>query len=468
MIIFFLFLLCLGIPKEGISQEEGAPEVFTIETAIPYVMRHNRQILTAYEGLTRIGINLESAEADFDIKFVPNGKLGYGLGGTLGTGTDYAAGMVISKNTRFGTRIGLVPSFFRASKEHHSIVRLNITQPLLRGIGTEYTLSGIRSLQYASRTAMRSFYSLQVGLILRTLTALYEIKKANEFLRLNEESLARLQRVNAAAKLKERMGLGDSIDVLRADMELKNAQNFYSAAQERLKDSEDLLKDLMALPPETDICVDVPLVFHESPIVLEEAIETALKNRVELDQAEEAIQEALRQVWLSERDLLPDLNLVAGYRNGGSHASFIGSWTNHRENIWSVEFTSTTDLNPTAARASLEISEINVETAKRMKEQTHDNIILEIKKNYRTLEKVRERLELLKMQLITAEKELRLSEVKCNHGYVNNLDVLQAEKSLRSLQQTILQTVVEQIIGEYQFLASMGMLADKPTDIGCL
>ena len=441
--ILALLLLFLGIPWNGISQEEGSPPEclntqdglpilaspmeFTIETAIPYVLMHNRQILNAYEGLTRIGINLESAEADFDIKFVPNGKLGYGLGGTLGTGADYAAGMVISKNTHFGTRISLVPSFFRARKEHHSIVRLNITQPLLRGIGTEYTLSGIRSMQYSSRAAVRSFYTLQVGLIMRTLIAMYEIRKASEFLRLNEESVYRLQRINAAAKLKERMGLGDSIDVLRAEMELRSAEDMFSATQERLKDAEDTLKDLMALPPETEIVVDVPLIFHESPILLDDAIETALKNRVEVEQAEEAIQEALRQVWLAERDLLPDLNLVAGYRNGGSHASFIGSWTNHRENIWSVEFTSSTDLNPVAARANIELSEIQVETVRRMKEQVHDTIVVEVKKGFRTLEKIRDRIELLKDQLITAEKELRLSVVKCNHGYVNNLDVLHAE-----------------------------------------
>lgn len=485
MIFTLLLLSILGIPMEGISQEEGFPKEctsecsstecveeaspmeFTIENAIPYVLMHNRQIISAYEGLAKIGINLATAEADFDVQFVPNGKLGYGLGGTLGTGADYAAGLVISKSTRFGTHIGIVPSFFRASKEHHSVVRVNITQPLLRGIGTEYTLAGIRAIEFASRSALRAFYLQQVNLIMRTLTALYEIKKSNEFLRLNEESLCRLRKVACAARLKEKMGLGDSIDLLRAEMELKSAEDMYNAAQERLKDAEDLFKDLMALPPETQIAVDVPLIFHESPLQLEEGIETALKNRVEIEQAKEAIQEAMRLAWLAERNLLPDLNLVAGYRNGGSHASFIGSWTNHRENIWSVELTSTTDLYQTAAKANLEVSEINVTAAKRGEEQTRDAIVTEVKKGFRSLEKVRQRLDLLKEQIVSAEKELRLSVIKCNHGYVNNLDVLQAEKGLRSIQQAILQTVIEQILGEYQLLASIGMLADKPRQIGC-
>jgi outer membrane protein len=78
------------------------------------------------------------------------------------------------------------------------------------------------------------------------------------------------------------------------------------------------------------------------------------------------------------------------------------------------------------------------------------------------LDRAYERIHLQEEQIKTTEGELYLAKIKFDRGMADNFNVIQAEKSLRSAQQTYWTALIDHVVGEYQLLAAIGLLIDKP------
>lgn len=433
-----------------------------LEAAVSRALNYNRQLLIPRDGLTNAQYGVLLAETEFNIQFSPNGDIGYTGGGHAGSGVSVGGGFDISKKFTAGTIFTLSPSIGRINKHYHSNLRAVISQPLLRGFGQDYQLANLKGAQFALRSARRSLYIAQLQLITRTIQALYEVIKAKQAVKLQEDSYERIGRFYQAAKLKERIGLSDSLDVYRAEIELRHAQDDLTTSQERLQETEDVLRDMLALPLDLCIVVDVPLVYHENTLSLEDAVKVGLDNRIEVDQAEEQIQDDYRLSKVAKNNLYPELNLVLDYTSCAFDEIFARSFTCRRENKWGIGFTTSADFDPVANRIAFEESLTAIQSDKMSMGQTKSTIVLEIRRAMRQLDRTDKRMQLQAEQIKTAEGELHLSQLKFDRGMADNFNVIQAEKSLRSAQLSYWNAMIDRIIGEYQFLAAIGLLTDKP------
>ncbi len=443
------------------------PVVFDFISAINRALDANRQLASSYDIVAKSDLNLELLEGEFAWKIRPNGQIGYIGGGRAGTGVSYGAGIDFFKRFPLGTRFNFRPYVERAAHKYFSNIKMTIAQPLLRGFGREYTMAGVLGAQFASRSSYRNLYQARIKLILRTLGAVYEVIRQQEMHRLNLESYERLKGFRDAAKLKERIGLADSLDVYRAEIELRHAEDGLQSSEEHLENSLDTLKDILALPMDLDIAVVSPLEYKESCVSIEDAINTALENRIEIDQAIDQLKDNQRLTRLARQNLLPELNLVLDYNNCGSDPYFIRSCRRKRENTWGIGFTTSNEYNLAAQETLLGQTQLSEGEAERNLDQTYTTIILETKHTYRALQRAAKRIKLQEEQIKTAEGELYLSQIKFNRGLANNFDVIQAERNLRMARSALIGAVIDHILGEYQFLAAMGMLADKPTFNTC-
>ncbi|WP_068471364.1 TolC family protein [Candidatus Protochlamydia phocaeensis] len=434
----------------------------TLESALTRALRYNRQLINTADNVTKAQYGLDIAFSEFALDIAPNGKAGYVGGGREGTGMSVGGGLDFSKKFISGTQVTVGPSILKTKEHYHTDLRALISQPLLRGFGIDYQLSGVKGAQFSLRTAARNLYMAQLQLIIRTINSLYDVIKAQKSLALNEESYQRISKFYQAAKLKERIGLSDALDVYRAEIELHHAEDSLTSAQERLQDAEDMLRDLLALPLDACIQVEVPLVYTSNPLDTDEAVKLALQNRIEIDQAQDQWRESYRLAKVAKNNLYPELNLVFNYANCGRDEIFTRSCTRHRESTWGIGFTTSTDFDPIADRAAYEQSLLAIETAARGLEQTQANLILEVKKAIRQLQRALKRIQVQEEQIHTAQSELHLAQIKFDRGMANNFDVIQAEKSLRAAEQTYWAALIDHIIGEYQLLAAIGLLTDKP------
>lgn len=434
----------------------------TLESAINRAVEANRQFVSSLEAVQKSQFALEIAESDFDIKITPNGEAGFAGGTYLDGGPKYGGGIDFYKRFQQGTRINFSPSLHKRNRHFHTDLNAMLVQPILRGFGRDYTMNGVYNAEYGVRTAVRSLYSAQVALIMRTIQSLYDIVRAEEMLRLQKESYDRLKGYYNAAKLKEKIGLSDALDVYRAESEVKHAEEALNAAQVRFQDSQDTLKDLLVLPFDSTVSIKVPLIYNEIRMTPEEAVEVAIENRIEMEQSYDAYDESQRAMRIAKDNLYPELNLILNYNNSGADEIFHRSCFAKRQNIWSVGFSTSSDFNQIAQNAAYQQSVIGIISTRRGVDQTEANITLEVKKSLRNLDQIFKKIALQKEQIHTANGELKLSLLKFNRGFANNFDVIQAEKALRSAEITLFNSVVEHIIGQYQLMATLGILADKP------
>jgi outer membrane protein len=442
--------------------DPNQPLILTLENALNIALSTQRRLGGVTNAVINSEINLELAESEFDLRFVPKGDAGYVGGGKAGSGYTLGGGIEIFKKFRQGTRIAIFPSVMKAAHHFQSNVRTVFTQPLFRGFGFEYNSSGIRAAQYGNRTARRSYYLAQVRLMMQTIQGLYDIKRQEAFVELERESLARIKKFCQSTRMKEKIGLCDALDVYRAEIELKRVEDSLDQALDRLQDVKDSIKDTLALPLDLQIEVDVPLEYEIAVIPLDEAIETALSNRVEVDQADDQLEDARRVQYMAKSNLYPELNLVVDYTSLSRDEVFTRIWTYNRESKWGFGLTTSADVSQLRESCAYETSILNTMEAQRNTLQVRDNVTLDVKRTLRSLARSHEKVLFQEQQIENSTKEFHLARVKFEHGLANNFDLIQAEKNLRSAQTGLISAIIDHKIGQFKLLSSLGMLADKP------
>ncbi|MBA3957050.1 MAG: TolC family protein [Parachlamydiaceae bacterium] len=461
-LLLSLAVFLAALSPLSIFADEAPVHTFTLESALDWVLSHNRQLLGLQDKNVQFHTQLEMAESEFDLQIQPSADAGYIGGGSAGSGLAVGTSVAFAKKLSNGTRIQITPSIQKVHNRYHSNFKTIISQPLLRGWGQDYTFSNLRGAFFNLRSANRSFYNTQCQLVLRSIISMYELVKMQHSLVLNQESFERVRKFYQAACLKSKIGVCDPIDVYRAEIEMRHAEDGLKSAQDRLQDAEDNFRDLMALPADDLIHLNIPIAYAPFDISSGEAIEAALQNRVELDQANDQQVENIRLSKVAKERLWPELNMVVNYSNCGEDQVFTDSCLRRRESTWGVGFTTSTDFNPYSERAAYEQSLSAIQIAGLNVDQTIANLTFEVKRAIRHLERSDQRIELQEKQIHSSEGELRLAQLKFDRGMGNNFDLIQAEKSLRSAQFNHWNALIDRIIGEYQMRAVLGLLMEKP------
>ncbi len=427
----------------------------SLEQAINQALEANRRLLTSAYGLEGSRVSLQTSLSEFELKFIP-GSDAYVSDTDKGLGL----GMTLEKKFEYGPKVSVAPYVGRSENGYTGRVDTFVDVPLLRGFGREVNLSGVRSSEYGVRSAERSLYQTRVGVVLETVSAVYNVIKEKESVRLYESQAARLQSDVQSARVKEKVGMASPIDIYRAEIRLKDAQDGLNRTQETLRNKKDDLKLILALPMEEDIRVSAPLVPETMEIGEKEAVRVALKNRVELEQAQDALRESERQSKVSESNLLPKLNLVAGYKRYNLGDNFGDSWR-FNEQSWSINLVTGTDWARTAEKGAFRQSLMNIETTRLSMLTRRDEIVREVRRELDALKDARKRSILRKEQIRQSQGKLELARIKFNHGMASNFDVIESETELQRSQLDLLTVQTDYIIGTYRLRGALGTLIER-------
>ena len=432
-----------------------------LEDAINRALEANRGLADAVDNVEGARLSLVAAEYEFELQIFPRGHAG--LTGTSGEGPDETLGAGISLEKKFatGTKVSITPNIQKTGDIYQSGIDTGLVQPLLQGITREYNLSGVRSAEFGARSTRRSLYLRQVNTVLLTIGGVYEVIRQRELFRLNEESAVRLRVHAEAARAKKKIGLATQIDVYRAGIQQKQAEDNLNSAREAYRDSLDNLKILLALPLEEEIEVEAPLEYSLVRLAEKEATRTALRNRVELDQAADTVREAKRLSRVSKENIWPNLDVVFNYSRFGSGDRF-GESTRFDEDSWGVNLVTSTDLARTVERAAYDQSLLNVRSARRNNSLERDNVARQVKRDLRNLRRSEKSIAIKEEQIGQVKGQLELAQVKFRWGLANNFDLIQAETELRLAETNLLSAVLDYILGSHRLRAALGTLLERP------
>lgn len=427
----------------------------TLDDAINLALKANRSLLSSTYSLESQKLSLDSVRSEFDVRITPSTSAGI-------TDDEEAlgAGVSFKKKSTFGPEVSISPLFGRSDEEYAGKVGLSLDIPLYRGFGKEVNLNSIYSSQFSVRNAKRSLYLSRVSVVLETVSAVYDIIKQRELVQLSKSQAQRLKMHAETARIKERVGLATSMDIYRAEIRIRDAEDSLVLARKALQAAEDRLKLILAIPLETVIAVDAPMECEPVRIDAKDAMETARKNRVELKQAEDAIQEAQRKAVIAKHNILPSLNLAMGYERFGLSDDFDQS-LGFDERIWSIKLVASTDWARKSERASYQRSLINVRNTRLDFNSKEDEIKREVRNQLEALAKAEERITIRNEQIRQAEGKLALSKIKFRHHMADNFDIIEAETELQQARTNLLSVKTQYIVGTYQIRAVLGTLIER-------
>ncbi len=453
-ILFFHFLLIVLFFQFGFASDSNAGKIsLTLEQAINRALVLNRSIQSDLDNVLSAQFSLIVAESEFQFKFQPN--LFTNLSGNNGLG----GGLLVSKKFSFGTSLSINSNVQKSNGEFNSGIDILLSQPLLKGLSTNYNMLSVKQSEFSVRTAERSLTLTRMNVILQTVAAVYEIILRRKILGLQEASFKRIQGYCELAKIKEKQGFANALDVYRANIQLKQAETMLSNSQEQFQDATDNLKIILNIPMEQDIRVNASLTFKPLPIDETQAIQSALENRVELKQLDDMMAIMEMQEKAAKHNILPRVNLEVKYSTTDTNNRF---WDSFNLNKGKVEarISSSGELSQTADRMNYKRSQMALRSVERTLSLSRDEIKREVKNALRTLIKLGKNIIIQKEQSHEARGKLELSKVKFSHDMADNFEIIESEAQYRQAEVDYISAVIDSIVGSYRLKAVIGTLLD--------
>ncbi len=447
-----------GIAAAGGTETGEQPVVeLSLEKAVARALRYNRDLRVTALGVDSSRYDLRAAEADFDIRVTPLSSINYSSA-TGDQQTVWLLGGAIGRKFTTGIRLELRPSIDVSNEEYGAGIGFSLSVPLLRGLGRETVLDTVYSREYALRSAARALHRKRVNTMLETVDAVYSCLLDRKLEDLYQGQITLLDNHLRTTRIRERAGIARSMDVYRAEIRVREVRDSLNRVRERTGNDADRLKKLTALPLERRISVSAPIGYTLIEIRPDEALRIALAHRVEMIQAREDIDEAVRREHVARQNILPDLRLEADYSRRGSNRyrdTFLFD-----EDIWSVSLSSSTDIARTAEKAAWAQSRLDVSRRRLDLTSRREQIAREVRMVLNRLHKLEQQIGLRREQIHQARGKQELALIKFRYGEADNFDLIQAQTELQKARVALLSEEVRYIVDGYRLRAALGTLLE--------
>ena len=437
------------------AEHKESPLTLTLEKAISVALSGNRNLAATKNSFEQSKISLETAKSQFDVKISPLGDVGVYDGDT-----DISGGLSLRKKFKNGNVLAVSPEMGWDEEDYTSQVTFSLTAPLLKGGGSEKNMDPIYSSQYSLRRSERSLYLTKVNTVLNTVRGVYGIVELNKKAGLYRKQVGKMKQYARTAQSQEKVGLATPMDVYRAKIKLKDAEDSLTTTNKSLLDAEENLKRTLGINPALSLGVKASDSVPPINETLDTLVATAIERRIELDQAKDRMREVKRQSEIAEHNILPQLDLKLNYTRSGANQA-IEDIAVMEEDNWRVSLLSTTELSRFSQKAAYRKSLLDIKNARLNYELTEDGIVSEVKKQYETLENNLERITIREEQIHQAEGKLDLAKIKFKNGMADNFDIIEAESEIIRAKTNLIAVKTDYIIGIYQMRAVIGTLIEK-------
>jgi outer membrane protein TolC len=339
-------------------------------------------------------------------------------------------------------------------------------RPLLRDAGfkqqTEALIQAERALLYDLRefTRFRKDFSVQVA------TAYYGVLGSrdaarNSFLNLQSSRL-NAERTRALAQ----EGRITQADLGRLEQQELSAESAWINAIRGYKQSLDNFKLLLGLPVNANIVLDdrelEALRIEHPEISVEDSIQVALVARLDYLNSKDQLEDAVRRVELAENFLRPRVDLAASVAinsdprdNSGFPVPDIDRYR------WNAGLNIDPGLDRKAERNAYRASLISRNRAARAIEQQEDEIKLEIRNSWRTLDQAKRNYEISEIGVELAERRVEEQNLLAELGRARAQDQVDAQNAFIDSKNQRTQALVTHTIARLQFWNNMGILYIK-------
>ncbi len=344
-------LLDLNVLREEIGAKlVGEPIQMTLDQCVRMAILYNQEILVQSFDVGMADADLLAAKGLFDPNLALTADYSYsstpassqviafagineniesrqqnyqlGLNGLTPVGTRYDFGWLVNRERGTFTtpRDPVTGDPLDTESIYTSNWVLGLTQPLLRGMGTNANMVRIKRAKNNQGISDSQAELVLLNTVGDVVKAYWDLVGAIEQLRVQQQSLDNATRVLNINQQRYDLGTASALEVLNAKAGVAQRQSDLISARARVLDAEDVLKTRMGMYDSSGELISganiIPMerpVIHDPNIDLEGSMRTAIERRPDVRSAEFAIANADVDLKASRNDLFPQLDVSASY-----------------------------------------------------------------------------------------------------------------------------------------------------------
>ena len=331
---------------------------------------------------------------------------------------------------------------------------LTVTQPVFAGGAIPARINAARLLSLFTDETVRAAVQ---DLIYNAEHAYYDVLLSQQLLQISTDAVRSSQAHLDNVKLRQRGGVASDFDVLRAEVELSNFQAEFIQNKNAISVAKANLIKIMGVSQESDFVLSDELLYVPSNITMEQAVETAYKNRPDLLGREFDIRRQRELLKIARSQYYP---VISGYYTNtwakpDPHSMMEIQWGH----AWQAGVTASIPIFDGFAREGG-----LVEQKARLKQGQIDLIdaeettIFELTKAQLNIENAAEFIESQRLNLNKAQEGLRLAEVGYKEGTKTQVELIDAQAALTTARANHYQAIYSHIIAKLDFQRAMGTM----------
>jgi outer membrane protein TolC len=365
-------------------------------------------------------------------------------------------GLSVSRTLVSGAKVTLgftheIVGYFSSpdQSDESSTLSLNVVQPLLNGFGPLVSKEPLRQAERDMVYAVRDFKRYQQGFVIDIASEYYSVLRALDQLnneRKNyESSMANREQTESYAKA----GRIADFEAAQARQSELNAADRWTLARSSYQKALDDFRFTLGLPIDLNVEADPAELelleqrgLVEMDISLDDAIESALSNRLDLINVRQAVEDEERNVEIVRRNFLPNLDAEYNVSRSSGDDEITEQDLEVRLNI---------PFDWTEKRNDYRIALINLEREQRNLGEDISDVQRDVRDLWRKLERNRSVYQnrLLSVQL--SDRRVENTTLLLKQGKALTRDLLDAEDDLLSSKNEATAALVDYTINRLRF-----------------
>lgn len=266
----------------------------------------------------------------------------------------------------------------------------------------------------------------------------YDVLQAANTVNLDKETVDRLAEHLKNTQAQFAVGVVAKADVLRSEVELVEAQQTLTQAENAYNINVATLNNIIGLPTATPLNLSQGLEYKPNSYALDNCVTYAMANRPEIHQAEASVNMAKAAQQQANAGNLPQVNL--GASNEWSDTHFAG----RKRDNWALGVTLTQniwDYGVTAAK--VREAKANVVKAQESYRQIADEVRLAVRSSYLSMREAEKRIKTTEVAVAQAEEDYRIAQLRYSAGVGTNTDVMDASVALTTAKNNYIQALYD-------------------------
>ncbi len=461
-----------GLPQD-LQTVKAVPEsgVLALSGAVAMATDHNRQYQTQKELLYTSALDLRLERHIFENQYFGGAGFGYGKEGddeTVGGSTNAGFNRLLSDGAFISTNIALsLVDILTGDLQGGlaSIFSASITKPLLRASSRKVVQENLTQAERNSLYQIRSFNRFRKTFVVSIISQYYRVLELGDIAANAKDNHDVLSRLYEQTAILARAGRIPKEELDRVRQEKLRAWDIYLQADKAHKQLLDEYKLSLSLPTDSEFALD-----HNELVKLnaalsskpsfgaEEAISTALAQRLDLANSEDAIADAERKVVVAADNLRADLSLTASVDLVSDDIADTDRFRDLRD-LGDLGLRLDLPLERTAEANIYRLTLITLSQRQREFEQAGDTVKLEVRQAYRDLTEAAERYRVQVESFALAMKRYNNTLALVRSRRASSRRVLRAQEDIFDAKNAATTALVDYTVATLNFYRDAGVLS---------